>query len=257
MTAFVAYYRVSTAKQGRSGLGLEAQRDAVWRFLGGEPAPGTPANRDVDGAPFIGTSPPRHVAPPPAVSIGSHHLLAEYTETESGKNNARPKLADAMRHAKAKGATLIIAKLDRLARNMAFIANLMDGGIDFVACDLPSANRFTLHVMAALAEQEAAMISQRTKAALAAAKRRGKKLGGDRGNLPSVCARGTRASVKARKAAAQARALHLAPVVEELRGEGVTTLQSIADALNQRNHAAPRGGLWGPSQVHALIRRRG
>src|SRR3954462_14887614 len=140
---FVAYYRVSTDKQGKSGLGLEAQREAVQSYLNG----------------------------------GSWTLAAAVTEVESGKRNDRPELDRALGLCRLYGATLVVAKLDRLARNVAFISKLMESGVDFVALDLPQANRLTVHILAAVAEHEAAMISQRTKAALAAAKARGIKLG--------------------------------------------------------------------------------
>src|SRR5262245_9850761 len=143
MQRFIAYYRVSTKRQGKSGLGLEAQRDAVQR----------------------------HVA-----ACGGK-LIAEYTEVESGKLKDRPQLAAALSHARGKGATLVIAKLDRLARNVAFTSALMESGADFVCCDVPHANRLTIHILAAVAEDEATRISQRTTAALAAARRRGVKLG--------------------------------------------------------------------------------
>jgi DNA invertase Pin-like site-specific DNA recombinase len=142
--SFVAYYRVSTAEQGRSGLGLEAQQQAVRAYLDG----------------------------------GSWSLLAEYTEVESGKLRDRPQLAAAIAHCRLTGATLVIAKLDRLSRNLAFLAQMMDGDIAFVAVDNPHATRFTVHILAAVAEHEAAQISARTKAALAAAKARGTRLGG-------------------------------------------------------------------------------
>src|SRR5918997_3509645 len=140
---FVAYYRVSTAKQGRSGLGLEAQQEAERNYLNG----------------------------------GSWQLVNEVVEVESGKRNDRPKLAEALRLCRLHGATLIIAKLDRLARNVAFISNLMERGEEFMAVDFPQANRLTVSILAAVAEHEAAMISARTRAALAEAKRRGVRLG--------------------------------------------------------------------------------
>jgi DNA invertase Pin-like site-specific DNA recombinase len=136
---FVAYYRVSTARQGRSGLGLEAQQSAVREHLNG----------------------------------GRWKLIAEITEIETGKRVDRPKLAEALKLCRVHGGTLIIAKLDRLARNVAFISTLMESGVDFEAVDFPQANRLTIHIMAAVAEHEAKAISERTKAALAAAKRRG------------------------------------------------------------------------------------
>src|SRR6516162_2201556 len=148
---FVAYYRVSTAKQGVSGLGLEAQRTAVLDYLNG----------------------------------GRWKLVGEFKEVESGKDSGRPALAKALAACRVHNATLIIAKLDRLARNVAFISNLMEAGVEFVAVDFPQANRLTVHILAAVAEHEAAMISARTKAALAAARARGVKLGGDRGSIAS------------------------------------------------------------------------
>ncbi len=141
---FVSYLRVSTARQGISGLGLEAQRASVTGYLNG----------------------------------GDWTLVREVLEVESGKRNDRPALADALKLCRKHKATLVIAKLDRLARNVAFISNLMESGAEFVAVDMPQANRFVVHIMAAVAEQEAEAISKRTKAALQAAKERGKKLGG-------------------------------------------------------------------------------
>jgi DNA invertase Pin-like site-specific DNA recombinase len=143
---FVAYYRVSTERQGRSGLGLEAQQKAVRDHLNG----------------------------------GNWGIVAEFTEVESGKRSDRPQLAAALAACRLRGAKLIIAKLDRLARNVHFVSGLMESGVDFVAADFPQANRLTVHILAAVAEHEAKMISERTKVALAAAKRRGVKLGGRR-----------------------------------------------------------------------------
>src|SRR4051812_34693876 len=142
---WVAYYRVSTQKQGNSGLGLDAQRDAVLGYLNG----------------------------------GDWQLVAEFTEVESGKKNDRPELAKALATCRRIGATLIIAKLDRLARNVAFVSNLMEAGVEFVAVDMPMANKLTVHILAAVAEHEREMISARTKAALAAARARGVRLGHD------------------------------------------------------------------------------
>jgi DNA invertase Pin-like site-specific DNA recombinase len=217
---FIAYYRVSTARQGRSGLGLEAQQSAVRDYLNG----------------------------------GQWKLCAEFTEVESGKRSDRPQLAKALAACRLHKATLVIAKLDRLARNLAFIANLMDAGVDFVAVDMPTANRLTVHILAAMAEHEAAAISARTKAALAAAKARGVKLGGDRGNLPAVAAQGTQASIAARQKQAADRARDLAVVVEELRAEGRSSLRQIAAGLNDRAITAPRGGAWQVGQVASLLR---
>ena len=143
MTNFISYFRVSTDRQGQSGLGLDAQRAAVATYV--QRAGGT--------------------------------ILASYTEIESGSKSSRPEIAKALAHAKREKATLIIAKLDRLARNVKFIADLMDARVEFVACDLPEANRLVLHIMAAFAEYEREEISKRTKAALAVAKSRGTRLG--------------------------------------------------------------------------------
>src|SRR5918995_1743805 len=175
---FAAYYRVSTEKQGRSGLGLEAQQEAVRSYHNG----------------------------------GAWTLVAEIVEVESGKRNDRPKLAEAMRLCRLHGAVLIIAKLDRLARNVAFISNLMESGVEFTAVDFPQANRLTVHILAAVAEHEAKAISTRTKDALAAARARGTRLGGDRGNLPAVAKAGAKASIAARIAKADSRASDLAPI---------------------------------------------
>jgi len=218
---FIAYYRVSTARQGRSGLGLEAQRAAVADYLNG----------------------------------GRWKLSAEFTEVESGKRSDRPQLAKALVACRVHKATLVIAKLDRLARNVSFIANLMEAGVDFVAADMPAANKLTVHVLAAMAEYEAAAISARTKAALAAAKARGVQLGGDRGNLPAIAKKGAKASVAARQQQAKNRARDLASIVQELRQEGRTSLRKIAAGLNQREIAAPRGGIWQVGQVASLIKR--
>src|SRR3954471_7798 len=181
---FVSYLRVSTAMQGASGLGLEAQREAIDRHV-----------RQAGGK-----------------------LLSEHIEIESGKKNDRPEIAKALAAARAKRATLIIAKLDRLARNVAFISNLMESGVDFVAVDLPQANRLTVHILAAVAEHEAKMISERTKAALAAAKARGQQLGGDRG--ARLTAKARQAGCKAVTARADAFAADIAPAVAELQAAG-------------------------------------
>src|SRR3974390_1436681 len=145
--SFVAYYRVSTARQGRSGLGLEAQREAVTSFLNG----------------------------------GDWRVVAEFTEIESGKRNNRPKLQEAMQACRVYGAKLVIAKLDRLSRDAHFPLGAEKAGVDFGAADMPAANRLTVGIMAMVADEERRMISKRAKEALAAAKRRGVKLGGYRG----------------------------------------------------------------------------
>ena len=217
---FVAYYRVSTERQGRSGLGLEAQKEAVHKFLNG----------------------------------GDWRLSAEIVEIESGKrSDNRPKLKEALRLCRLQGATLVIAKLDRLARNVAFVSGLKEAGIDFVAVDFPDANRLTVNILAAVAEHETEMVSARTKAALQAAKARGVKLGGDRGNLPAVAARGSQASIVARKRLVAKRASDLAPVLAELQASGVVTLHALASALNDRRIPAARGGAWSAVQVKRVL----
>lgn len=217
---FVSYLRVSTARQGASGLGLEAQRSAVQAYL---------------------------------VS-GGHQLAAEFVEVESGKRDDRPQLAAALAACRLHRATLVIAKLDRLARNVRFIAGIMDSGVDFLACDMPHANRLTLHLMAAMAEHEAMAISERTKAALAAAKARGVKLGNPNGaaHLLEGCRAAASASVAARRQRAEALAASLKPLLAELATSGVVGPAAIARELNRRAIAAPRGGVWRGQQIARL-----
>ena len=216
---FVAYYRVSTAKQGASGLGLEAQRESVRQYLNG----------------------------------GRWQMIEEVTEIESGKRNDRPALADALRLCRLHGATLIIAKLDRLARNVHFISTLMETKVDFTAVDFPQANRLTIHILAAVAEHEAVMISQRTKAALAAAKARGVTLGGNRGKLASVAALGTRASAAMRRGKAEKRKADVLPAIEAARASGAHTLREVAALLNSKGIAAPNGGQWHANSVRRIV----
>jgi DNA invertase Pin-like site-specific DNA recombinase len=213
---FVGYYRVSTQRQGRSGLGLDAQRRAVNDHL-----------------------------------CGRGKLIAEYTEVESGRISDRPKLADALAACRLHRATLVIAKLDRLARNVAFVSNLLEAGTDFEAVDFPQANRLTIHVMAAVAEHEARMISERTRAALGAAKARGTALGGFRGRA-GTCTDLEKART-ARTAKANQRALDLVPTIQSLQAEGNVSLGSIAAGLNARQIAAARGGLWSAGQVRRIL----
>lgn len=217
---FISYLRVSTQRQGRSGLGLEAQRKAVADFLNG----------------------------------GSWELLGEYIEVESGKKNDRPKLAKALAACKATGAQLVVAKLDRLARNVAFISQLMESGVEFTAADFPQANRLTVHVLAAVAEHEASMISQRTRAALAAAKARGAKLGTnnltDEGRAKGHCNAEAARIAKADEAAASR-----LPFVLEYQEQGLS-LNGIAKALNARGIRPPSGrGNWSPTSVSRMLKR--
>lgn len=219
MKRYVAYYRCSTRKQGQSGLGLDAQREAVKRFI-------------ADGV-----------------------LMAEFEEVESGTRADRPALDNALRECRMRGATLVIAKLDRLSRSVSFISRLMEEGADFVAVDMPSANRFTLHIMAAMAEQEREMISHRTKVALQAARERGVVLGGRRGSCRiedhSQAGRLHSSAVRSRRA--MVRAAEYVRVVDDIRATGVSTLRGIARELNARSIAAPRGGLWSAAQVSRLL----
>src|SRR5437763_1334162 len=189
-TKYIAYFRVSTARQGRSGLGLEAQRQAVFTHLGGEKP------------------------------------ISEFTEVESGRRTDRPQLAAALAACRVHKATLVIAKLDRLARNVAFVSNLMDAGVEFEAVDFPQANRLTIHILAAVAEHEARMISERTRAALAAAKARGRLLGGYRGRAGSCTDLAKARAVRVAKA--WQRAIDLAPTLRELQSFGAVSLRSIA-----------------------------
>lgn len=223
-TKWVAYYRVSTARQGKSGLGLEAQKEAVRLFL------------ETRGRPPV----------------------AEVVEIESGKRSDRAGLREALQLCRLHGARLVIAKLDRLARNVAFTANLMDSGVDFDALDYPQANRFTIHIMAAVAEHETAMISARTKAALAAAKARGVALGGRRegaGDLAREGGKGRAASAAVRAAKAQERAADLAPILGDLRASGAVSLRELAAGLNVRKIPTARGGSWSPVQVSRVLER--
>lgn len=213
---FVSYLRVSTDGQGRSGLGMDAQRRAVTDYLNG----------------------------------GGWEVRGEFVEVESGKNSARPQLALALSLCRLTGATLLIAKLDRLARNVAFIANLMEAKVPFVAADMPNATPFMLHIYAAVAEEEARAISGRTKAALAAAKARGVKLGGWRGGPKVDPATGTRAAA----AKAAAHAAPILPMVRVMRGEG-RSLRQIAAALIAQGVETPRGGHWTASAVNGLLAR--
>jgi DNA invertase Pin-like site-specific DNA recombinase len=220
----VAYYRVSTDQQGQSGLGLEAQQAAVRAY---------------------------------AHQTGCR-IIAEHTEVESGKRADRPELAKALAHAKGARATLAIAKLDRLSRNVAFLATLMDSGAEFVCCDNPTANRLTLHILAAVAENEAREISRRTKAALAAYKARGGLLGGARPGhkgLPEQSRlAGVTAGALARRLAADSYYRSLAPRVRELRLSGMTQ-QAIADRFNSEGLTTQSGGPWTQVAVLRVLRR--
>ncbi len=213
---YVAYYRVSTAKQGTSGLGLDGQREAVRAFL---------AN---------GGWPP----------------VAEFTDVESGKHADRPQLRAAMELARRTGSTLLIAKLDRLSRDAHFLLGLEKAGVDFVAVDMPNANRLTVRLMAVIAQEEREMIAARTKAALAAAKARGKVLGGYRGGPMVDGSRGRQAQQRQ----ADTFAADLRPVIAEMQAQG-SSLRGIAAALTAQGYRTARGGSWTAQAVKNLLAR--
>jgi len=207
---YIAYYRVSTQRQGQSGLGLEGQQAAVESFC---------------------------------------QPVESFTEIETGTNKRhRPELQRAIAACKRQGATLVVAKLDRLARNVAFVSRLMESGIEFVACDNPTANRLTIHILAAVAEDEARRISERTRVALKAYKARGGTLGNPQ-NLTSLAKeRGIAANV----AAAKRHAADVRPIAEKLRIAG-RTLAEIASILTGRGVLTRRGKAWSPTAVSRLL----
>jgi len=216
---YIAYLRVSTQKQGQSGLGIEGQQAAVSSFTG-------------------------------------NNVLATYIEIETGTSKRdRPQLAKAVQHCRRAGATLVIAKLDRLARNMAFVANLMESGVEFVACDNPTANRLTLHILAAVAEDEARRISERTKAALAAYKSRGGKLGASLQSCRNLTDEARTRGAQAMKAKSLKVASNVLPTVEILRNHGYT-LQQIADELNDKGEVTSRGKSWNAVGIMRVLSRR-
>jgi DNA invertase Pin-like site-specific DNA recombinase len=233
MKNFIAYYRVSTAKQGASGLGLEAQRECVAQFIGARKAK------------------PEQSLGKPAAGAGDL-LLAEYTEVESGKKNTRPELRAAIDHAKRAGAILVIAKLDRLSRNVAFIFALRDSGVDFACADMPDANTLTIGIFAALAQHERELISQRTKAALAAKKARGCTLG-TLANLTDagrkLGAQRTRENARANEANRRARAMIL-----HLRVGQNMPMHAIAQYLNENGFRTVRGKTFFAATVRHVMK---
>ena len=220
--AFIAYFRVSTARQGKSGLGLDAQRETVRAYLNG----------------------------------GDWHVLAEFTEVESGRTSDRPALAEALAAARLHRVPLVVAKVDRLTRSLAFLTRLLEAGVDVRFCDLPQiagpTGRFMLQQMAAVAELEAGLISARTKAALAASRARGTVLGGYRGTtLPKAVSDAGRAAQTAR---ARARAVDVVPAITAIQAEGVTSLGGIARALTERGIPTARGGMsWSAMQIKRVL----
>ncbi len=238
MRKFVSYCRVSTAKQGRSGLGLEAQRAAIAEYLNG----------------------------------GQWKLIAEYVEIETGKNDDRPKLRQALHRAKVTGATLVIAKLDRLSRNLRFIAELQESKVKFVCADMPDANELTIHIFASLAQHERKVISDRTKRALQAikaieatasgrsARRKAEKkpLGNPNGaRALRRAGKGNGAAVEAIVASADRHAQDVLPVIDDIREAGVSSLKGIAAELNARGILTARRGQWHPTTVKNLLARSG
>lgn len=214
MRKFIAYYRVSTAKQGASGLGLEAQRQSVIHF------------------------------------VKNGNLVAEYTEVESGRKNNRVELEKAIAHTKKMDATLVIAKLDRLSRNVSFIFALRDSGVDFVCADMPDANTLTIGIFAAMAQHERELISQRTKAALQAKKHQGFCLGSPQ-NL-TVQAQKKGASVIAHQARTNPHSKRIAAIIQKLL-EQQTPIPRIADFLNQNDFVTVRGKKFHGSTIRYLI----
>jgi DNA invertase Pin-like site-specific DNA recombinase len=215
---FVAYYRVSTLRQGQSGLGIDAQRKTVSDFLNG----------------------------------GNWSLVEEFVEVESGSGKKhRPQLEAAIAACKKHKATLIVAKLDRLYRNVHFVTKLMEDTVKFKCCDMPEANNLTIHILAAVAEHEREVISERTKVALAALKARGVELGSP---TPEI---GSKAGNKAKVEKADKYAFNVKPIINSLIESGsATTLREIAKALQNRGIKTPRGGeVWHPSQVSNIMKR--
>lgn len=212
MSKAITYYRVSTERQGKSGLGLEAQQYAIADFA----------------------------------RIYNYKLVKEFIEIESGKKNNRPILYQALDACKKEGATLLIAKLDRLGRNVAFISALMEAGIDFKAIDMPHVDDFVLHIMAAVAEYERKQISARTKAALDAAKKRGVELG----------AHGKYVLSQTNKDLSKQFALTLQPLISQLQQNGIKTVRGIQAELNRRKVPTyyNNGNSWHLSTVHNVLR---
>lgn len=225
---YVSYYRVSTDKQGKSGLGLQAQRETVRQRLNG----------------------------------GEWEIVSEFTEVETGTaKRERPELSRALSYCRAMGARLIVANVSRLTRDPDFMSTLVKAGVEVEFCDLPNVDgpvgTFMLRQMLSVAELEAGMISERTRKALAAAKARGQKLGGDRGNLPAVSEKGRVVSLAKRQGNAARRSDDLAPIIAELRAAGAQSLREIASGLNAKGVQTARGGEWSAVQVKRVLDRLG
>lgn len=214
----ISYFRVSTDKQGKSGLGLEAQERSVKQFA---------AHRGFD-------------------------IIQSFTEVESGKKNSRPKLKEAVEMCKRENATLLIAKLDRLARNAAFIMNLQDAKVKFIACDMPDANELTVGIMALVAQQEAKAISERTKAGLESAKLRGVKLGRPKGKKHSEESKAKMS--KAKKAYGRNYNQTAVNIARKMRESG-STFQQIATELNDLDIKTPKGCTFSAKSVHRMLKQ--
>ena len=219
----VLYFRVSTQKQGRSGLGLSAQRESVHQFLNG----------------------------------GKWETIGEFVEVESGKRSDRPQLEKALKLARVHNATLVVAKIDRLSRSVAFISKLMESGVKFVAADMPEANQLTIHIMAAMAEHERKLISLRVKDSLKQAKLRGVKLGSPKSYLTDADRKlGSKIGAEVRTNNAVAKALDLMEIVEDIKLTGITSLKGISRELTNRGVPTPRGkDTWYPQTVKRLYER--
>jgi len=219
---FVSYLRVSTEKQARSGLGLDAQRGAVEQFLNG----------------------------------GRWLLLKEFVEVEGGRRTDRPQLTKALNLCKVAGAELVIAKLDRLSRDAHFLLGLQKAGVPFAAADMPEANEMVVGIMAVVAQAEHKIVSERTKAALQAAKKRGVKLGNPNGarHLQGL---GNAPAIEAVHQNAIAKAGDLRPLVEDIRSHGVSSLRAIAEELNRRGILTARSAKWHATSVARLLERLG
>lgn len=215
----VAYYRVSTKRQGESGLGLEAQKQAVQAFLQG----------------------------------GCWNLVAEFIEIESGKLDKRPKLQEALRLCRVTGSKLVVAKLDRLSRNLGFLVSLQEAGVPFVCADNPTANELTIHLLSVLAQHERRVISERTKAALQAAKVRGVRLGNP--NIKELRPDRREAANASRIRMADAFVTDLNEIILDIKNLGISSLSGIASELNTRGIPTQRGGSWQATQVRRVMDR--
>jgi DNA invertase Pin-like site-specific DNA recombinase len=214
---FIGYYRVSTDRQGLDGNGITSQREIVRRFIEGQ----------------------------------SGVLEREFSEVESGRktDEDRPQLAAALDYAKRNKATVIIAKLDRLARNAEFLLRLQNSGVDFVCCDCPNADKFTVGILALVAQRERELISERTRLGLAAAKSKGVKLGTPKPQKAVM------AMVTANKTAKVEFTARVLPLIREIQSAGVETLQGIADCLNRRGISTRTGKTWHPATVRNILQR--